>query len=1235
MKQIEPVKISRISRVLNSIFHLTIAILLTSCFPNPDRDDEGHASFAREAIPVLLGRRPHGVDEVEAVADIAQLLGRKTAVKMMMKDTEYVDHWADVIVDMLEMQRQREGGIGVAQDSTCWGEPTRENPDPVIAEWVRDHGPKDAGAPTPVWNMSDLLRSAILIDDLSPVYRANLFTTSMRRAGNNSLSSTEAERLKTELTNYLLRVYLNRDTGCLGCHNPEKSTSNKIDPGTGDILWRRLWSIPGHPEKALFDNYLDGTAAFARITPIMRGDVRRTDGAGFGIRPWGMSEDCAKDTGSDNPSNSGTLTHEGFQNVPAAASDNPTAGFGSLDGGLNGKVSLWELEQSLHGGIFNLKDGYERFPATSVNHPPGSDEEKYCGFVEVLPNCTSCHSPSGGPAGGMDLTGNDPGDVVVNIDTGPTSVNSKRVVPNNLGASEAWLNITEGMGGLSPTQKDDVEDWITSGAPDLADASICNTSSIPDVHPDEAFAFLTAANLVDGIWKSAMGYRLTIDHGFPRNSEQLHMLWNLTEFEFIPKDWSLKAVLTKILSSNWFARRAPTLSQEGTAYELPPILDPWIVADPTQAPNPPAHQKHNGQGELVDMYRVNTLLRNISDALGWKEPRRFPGGGYPSPLDQELGQFLSPGRPGFDGVNFQSLLALESGTGSSGACSKSGRSVDSDDFIDTLATAIDTYNAANPDTPITIGEAWSILKDRLVQDTTIERTLSSALASDTNAKTEEQALVAFFREGIDSNLTINSSTSAMSSAQLENKLRDGCNIIVKSPQFMLPNATPRGYSDNNMPDPPKLAVCMTGELCGYLQSCGKWRSVLSKMGHITVCEDRTIRKGVWFFVPGLVGTVFTPAKVEIQKIRPELIPKFSPIPPEERTGTIIFNPNGIDTSNRPTRDRILRNPVTPSTPKVGTTAQGLTRSKSSATINPNIMSRGSGNSVVTGNRVNTPVATKKAGAEKVAARQPIAKIKLNLIKDLRVQDLKGNNITLRGINRVRQRLASLCLDGMCGFVERNDLKRCLVAAPQAGACNSLRTMCDPRCTEGDNCCGGETADADESGVLSIWAEGSTVKDAKRVRILGINDKRWRRLEKGTKLEAGDLLDIPLKASIAIQSGNVLFGDKPIGPKDSKAAKVKGHVVAVTGPSAAKILSRPTKFRALSPNAVVAGTKSGKYLSRGFERKDYQRILKAQVHPANRYVPSIDEIWEMNKDFDSLHFSKDSGLAPDGGAVSNK
>ena len=150
---------------------------------------------------------------------------------MLMEDPAYVDHWADAMVDILKVQRHAlNDGVNAAQDESCWGPPTTANPEPQFAEWVRDHGPTDAGAPTG-WNMTDLLRSAILIDDLSVIYKAYLFPLAMRRDGSNGRSAHLAERLST--------VYLNRNTTCLRCHNPTFSTSNLTD-GSGNVVWQRL-----------------------------------------------------------------------------------------------------------------------------------------------------------------------------------------------------------------------------------------------------------------------------------------------------------------------------------------------------------------------------------------------------------------------------------------------------------------------------------------------------------------------------------------------------------------------------------------------------------------------------------------------------------------------------------------------------------------------------------------------------------------------------------------------------------------------------------------------------------------------------------------------------------------------------------------------------------------------------------------------------------------------------------
>lgn len=1134
--------IQRLSRAV-AFGLLVVTIALTAgCFPNPPADDEGHASFAREAIPVLLGRRAHGVDEVEAVADISQLLGRDTAARMLMKDNAFVDHWADVLVDLLRMQRDFNGGLAAA-DQSCWGAPTRPNPDPAIAQWVRDHGPADAGAPSPAWNMTDLLRSAIALDDLSVVYRANLFTLSMRRAGGNGGNA--------ELTDSVLRVYLNRDITCLRCHNPTLSASNKVDSG-GNIVWRRLWTIPGHPEKALFGNYYDASAATARIRPIMRGDVRKpttldADGnvtSSFGIRPWGMADDCAKDSPTPLPNNNGNPSHQGFQVLGAGTANNPSARFGSLDGSVNPKVALWELEGALRQGIVGLKNGYERFPASGPLLPP--EQQQYCDVVQVFSaNCTGCHSgPS--PSGSLDLS-SDPAGQLINIDTAAaSSTEAKRVAPGNTADSELSRRINAAAspprmppgGGLPAADKTLIDSWITAGAPHT-DTANCTISEIPDVHPDEAFAFLTAANLVDGIWMAANGYRLTIDHGFPRNPDQRNMLWNLTEYTFLPNNWSLKSVLVKILGSNWFARRAPTISQANTAYTLPPALDPWIVADPTEVTNPPAHQRANGQGELVDRYRVNTLLRTLGATLAWKEPRRFPGGGYPSPLDQDLGQYLSPGVPGFRGVNFQSILALES---QAGLCNKSGRSEGANDWIDKLVDDIGVHNNVNPAAPITLGDAWSILKDRLIQDPSIERALPSGLASVANAKTEEQALIAFLNQGlsIPGGVDLNTSTDALTANQLRGKLREACGILVKTPEFMLTNVTPRGYSDNDMPDPPRLTVCMDGESCGYPQTCGQWRSMLWTMGHFIACEDRSVRRS-----PLIVRPWPWPIKVKIADIG-----RYTPIEP-----IVPVDPG----------------PLTP--PR--------------------------------------PIGLRPPTIEEPIGDKPLtAAVKETLLK----------------LDAVRYHMEALCPEGLCGFIQRATVEECL-EKPTPDACRPLLPPCDPRSPDGPDYCGRLPADVHDSGVLVLWAEDALITDAKDVALLHADDTEWNPLGAKTKLQSGDLLHVPLQATLGIQIGSVSVVSKGL---DTKAVEgIRGHLIAVTGPSAGKLEEAPVRKGAITPAELRKDVEAGLLDSRAPGKKDWDRIIGYGARPESQPTPSISEINRINEDFDALHFPTGTGMTPDG------
>lgn len=1052
---------------------LVLALLLSACvkFPNPEADDEGNATFATAVIPLLLGRPAHGVDEVEVVADIAQLYGRATAVQMLMKDPQYIDHWSDVFVDLIKMQRQAGGGTAAAQDSDCWGAPTRENPDPAIAAWVRDHAPGDPGAPTPAWNMTDLLRSAIKIDDLSPIYRANLFTVSMRLGGANNR--------RQELTNYFLGTYLNRNVTCLRCHNADYSASNKEQGG--HIVWRRLWAIPGDPETALFGNYLDEITTMNNIYPIMRGDVRQSVADGFGIRPWGMSEECSKDTTSRNPANNGTLTHTGFHTLSAGATNYSNVHLGSLDGSANGKISIWELEAALTHGITGLKDGYERY------QPPSPSALEFCDVNAIFASsCVGCHSGAA-PSGGMDLAG-DPAVELVNANTeSGVSANTKRVVPNSSATSELSRRINGGGaaytmppgGSLSAGDKSTIDNWINHGA-QLTDLSNCTGGTSPTVEPDEALAFLTASNIVDGIWLATMGYRLTIDHGFSRNRAQRDALWTLTEYTFVKNNWSLKSVLTKILSSNWIGRRAPAISQSTTAYTLPLALDPWVEADPTEVSNPAPHEKANGQGELVNRFRVNTLLRKIAAGLGWKEPRRFPGGGYPSPLDQDLGQYLSPAVPGFNGVNFQSLLALESQLG---LCNKSGRSAAANDWIDKLVTEVTAFNATHTSAPLTIADIWQMLKDRMIQDPTIESTLPSGLSSVAGAKTEAQALVAFMSQGLTTSLSLSSSATAISAADLENKMRQACGVIIKTPQFLLTNLTPRGYSDNNMPDAPRLNVCLDGEACGYEANCTKWRVVLNGMGKYTSCEDHSVRKSTkWKIDPGFVFGKY--------KLKEELLCP---------------------------RDHCL------------------------------------------------------------------------VIADPKIHECLINP------------------------------EKCVPVPP---------APCDPRADSKLNPCVTTLVDSHDPNIMVSWLEGAIATKVNGVKLMGYNSRQWTTLEPNTTLKAGDLLYVPLTATLFFKDGDTQFG--AAGLEEKSIDGIQAQFISVTGPSATRIVDETLKKKgALTLTQLEEGFSKGTFESQGVTKAGYARIIRYGVKPGSLPTPSLEEIAKLNADYEALHFPRESGRNPDG------
>ncbi len=246
-----------------------------------DQCDGDPASFVRQAFLALDGRRPLSQAEVDVYTDLyaaAGANGKRTVANAIMARPEFTDRWTDIAMDALHVQR-----VDIQTEAACWDGALRSTVDGTLAAAVRDTSatsPVTGGA----WSMLDLARSAIALDDLSPVWRAQLFSLVSHPIPAANVSDVEAELARRDDYGQTFdSAYLHRDIVCLGCHNSEHSVTDNDDPALD-----RFWPAPGLPEKAVYgastgEDVLAAHAAF-RYTGF-------ADGSG-NAKPWGWTADC-------------------------------------------------------------------------------------------------------------------------------------------------------------------------------------------------------------------------------------------------------------------------------------------------------------------------------------------------------------------------------------------------------------------------------------------------------------------------------------------------------------------------------------------------------------------------------------------------------------------------------------------------------------------------------------------------------------------------------------------------------------------------------------------------------------------------------------------------------------------------------------------------------------------------------------------------------------------------------
>lgn len=335
-------------------------------------------AWVRRALQAIAGRRALGQAEVNAYEDAIKALRtaqrkaaglpddgapplpdggdleepRRLVARTMMAERAFRERWSDFLLDALHVNR-----IEVKNQEGCYGPP---NPDAIddgsIAAYVRDHDPSATAPPLQDFTVGQLLSSALQLDDLSVVYRANLFAMMRLPLKGANVDFAAMERIRRQDFGALFSsAYVHRDLVCLGCHNSEFSVTYSQDPAQN-----RHWAIPGlfeqalygassgkHPPEEAATKGADDLRAYSifRVTDVVVDCVESppppddcaVDPASR--QPWGWAKGCG---GFKTPLSDDPLGVDAYFGSVRSTPDAPTRGL---------RASIWDVERALHHGV--------------------------------------------------------------------------------------------------------------------------------------------------------------------------------------------------------------------------------------------------------------------------------------------------------------------------------------------------------------------------------------------------------------------------------------------------------------------------------------------------------------------------------------------------------------------------------------------------------------------------------------------------------------------------------------------------------------------------------------------------------------------------------------------------------------------------------------------------------------------------------------------------------------------
>jgi len=249
--------------------------------------DAGNEAWAKRAIPFIQGRRTEGSREARLVAQMVDQLdamdvdGRRTVAMGLARGDLYLDRWKQWIYEQLRINVSAD-----RRNELCYDRFGEASSSTALAEFIRDN--PAAQQYDADFHLGDVVYSSLLLDDITPAYRADLYArhSAPMVAGN----VTHAEIETANVGNYgkiFESSYLGRFTECMDCHRAEMSVTDAADPE-----FDRHWPLPGNVELATYGP----TAAIpdaAKAHAVFRH-------FGFSTTSWLSPADPIPSVGGDN-----------------------------------------------------------------------------------------------------------------------------------------------------------------------------------------------------------------------------------------------------------------------------------------------------------------------------------------------------------------------------------------------------------------------------------------------------------------------------------------------------------------------------------------------------------------------------------------------------------------------------------------------------------------------------------------------------------------------------------------------------------------------------------------------------------------------------------------------------------------------------------------------------------------------------------------------------------------------